>query len=69
MGRCAVLVAVFAALSLPAVSANGATGVKWSQHKCNVVAVTYARTHHNSKAAGAAYLRGLNKQHGCTFRV
>jgi hypothetical protein len=69
MGRCAVLVTAFTALSLPAVSASGATAATWSRHKCDVVAVTYARTHHTSKAVYAAYLKGLNKQHGCTFRV
>jgi len=64
LAACVVLIA----LSLPVAVAEGATA-KWSKHQCNVAAVTYARTHHTSKAAGAAYLKRLNKLHGCTFRV
>ena len=68
MRRSLAFVVILVGLALPVVSAEGSTA-KWSKHHCNVVAVMYARTHHTSKAAYARYLKRLNKQHGCKFKV
>ena len=46
----------------------GSTG--WSQHRCNVANVTWARTHPHTlaiKAKYVVYLKQLTKQHGCNF--
>ena len=47
-----------------------ARSTSWSQHQCNVAAVTWARTHPHTlayKAKYVAYLKQLTKLHGCKF--
>ncbi len=51
-------------------SAAFATSAGWSQHRCNVAAVTWVRTHPHTlayKAKYVAYLKQLEKLHGCKF--
>ncbi len=46
----------------------GSTG--WSQHRCNVANLTWARTHPHTlaiKTKYVVYLKQLTKQHGCKF--
>lgn len=47
--------------------ATFARSAGWTQHKCNVVAVTWVRTHHPAKPKLLAYVKQLKAQHGCTF--
>jgi hypothetical protein len=65
------LVAVAAAASLAASAAPAFAHVDgWSQHQCNVAMVTWARQHHNlGKAAFVAYVKQLDKTHGCKLKT
>lgn len=67
--RLLVVLTTLAAI-LIATTAAFASSTGWSQHKCNVAAVTWARTHPHTpayKAKGVAYLKQLKKRPGCKF--
>lgn len=66
------LLVVLTALAsiLVASTAASARNAAWSQHHCNVAAVTWARTHPHTlayKAKYVAYLKQLEKLHSCKF--
>lgn len=67
--RLLVFLTTLAAI-LVVTTAAFASSTGWSQHKCNVASVTWARTHLTTpayKAKYIAYLKQLKKRHGCRF--
>ena len=66
------LLVVLTALAsiLVASTAASARNAAWSQHQCNVAAVTWVRTHPHAlayKVKYVGYLKQLEKLHGCKF--
>jgi hypothetical protein len=64
------LVAVAVAVAFSTSTAAYAKTAGWSQRKCDVAAVTWARTHPHTvayKAKYVLYLKQLRALHGCKF--
>lgn len=51
-------------------TAAAAKSAAWSKHQCDVASVSWARTHPHTaayKKKYVAYLKHLEKRHGCKF--